>query len=255
MRSLCVTPAIVLRSWPFGESDKIVSLLTEQYGRVVGIAKGAKRSRKRFANSLEPFSLVNLQFQDRPHTQLAFIVASDLIPIFKSLPQSLEKIAYASYLVEITEGLTGEREENHSIFHHLREGLSFLDDNGTSLAFLTFFELKLLRLSGYQPMLDRCHRCGGNWQARPLDSWRFSIQEGGILCGSCSSFREEVVSLSYEALDALTRLQKAGETFPPCLSISSSILSEVREIMFSFIQFQSHREIKSASFVSKFAAE
>ena len=74
---LChVTPAIVLRTWPFGESDKIVSFLTESHGKLTGIAKGAKRSRKRFVNSLEPFSLVNLRFQDRAHSNLAFIVAS-----------------------------------------------------------------------------------------------------------------------------------------------------------------------------------
>ncbi|HYT53423.1 MAG TPA: DNA repair protein RecO, partial [Verrucomicrobiae bacterium] len=67
MRANHVTPAIVLRSRPFGESDKIVSFLTENYGKLTGIAKGALRSRKRFVNSLEPFALINLCFQDRPH--------------------------------------------------------------------------------------------------------------------------------------------------------------------------------------------
>ena len=99
MRSPCVTPAIVLRSWPFGESDKIVSFLTERYGKVTGIAKGAKRSRRRFVNTLELFSLVNLRFQDRPHSALAFVYACDPIRHFKELTTSLEKIAYASYFV------------------------------------------------------------------------------------------------------------------------------------------------------------
>jgi len=52
MRANYLTPAIVLRSRPFGESDKIVSFLTESYGKLTGIAKGAKRSRKRFVNPL-----------------------------------------------------------------------------------------------------------------------------------------------------------------------------------------------------------
>src|ERR1043166_4648954 len=97
------TPAIVLRARPYGESDKIVSFLTESHGKLTGIAKGAKRSRKRFANSLEPFSLVELRFQDRPHGSLVFILASDLLFGFKNLASSLEKIAFASYLVEITD--------------------------------------------------------------------------------------------------------------------------------------------------------
>ena len=70
------TPAIVLRSWSFGESDKIVSFLTESHGKLTGIAKGAKRSRKRFANSLEPFSLVNLRFLDAPPVSFSFKAAS-----------------------------------------------------------------------------------------------------------------------------------------------------------------------------------
>src|SRR5512134_3900875 len=108
MRACQVTPAIVLRARPYGESDRIVSFLTENHGKLTGIAKGAKRSRKRFVNSLEPFSLVNLRFQDRAHSNLVFIVASDLTFGFKHLLTSLEKISLASYLVEITDGLIGE---------------------------------------------------------------------------------------------------------------------------------------------------
>ena len=65
MRSSQTTAAIVLRHRPYGESDKIVSFLTEDFGKLTGIAKGAMRSRQRFVNSLEPFSLVNLRFHDR----------------------------------------------------------------------------------------------------------------------------------------------------------------------------------------------
>src|SRR2546425_1402449 len=111
MRLSHVTPAIVLRARPYGESDKIVSFLTENYGKITGIAKGAKRSRKRFANSLEPFSLIDLRFQDRPHSNLVFILAADLLLGFKNLVAALEKISLASYMVEITDGLIGEREE------------------------------------------------------------------------------------------------------------------------------------------------
>jgi DNA repair protein RecO (recombination protein O) len=148
-----VTQAIVLRTRSFGESDKIVSFLTENHGKLTGIAKGAKRSRKRFVNSLEPFSLVNLRFQDRAHSNLAFILASDLLFGFKHLMTSLEKISCASYLVEITDGLIGDREENRLVFRHLKDGLIYLEEQAMSLTFVTSFELKLLKLAGYQPLL------------------------------------------------------------------------------------------------------
>ena len=56
------TPAIVLRSTPYGESDQIVTLYTLDFGKMKGIAKGAKRSRKRFANTLGICSYIQVAF-------------------------------------------------------------------------------------------------------------------------------------------------------------------------------------------------
>jgi len=253
MRFTCVTPAIVLRSWSFGESDKIVSFLTESHGKVRGIAKGAKRSRKRFVNTLEPFSLVNLYFQDRPHTSLAFVHSCDPIRLFKELTTSLEKIAYASYLVEIADGLVGERAESRGVFEHLREGLIFVEENGASLSFLVFFELKLLKLSGYQPVLEHCRRCGKHFQDGSQPSWRFSPRDGGVLCGPCSTFRKEAVPLSIGAPDALAALQKANTILPHHLSFSPAVLKESRPALLRFIQFHINRELKSAPFLDAFS--
>ena len=251
---LChVTPAIVLRTWPFGESDKIVSFLTENHGKLTGIAKGAKRSRKRFVNSLEPFSLVNLRFQDRAHSNLAFIVAADLTLGFKHLLTSLEKISFASYLVEITDGLIGEREENRLVFLHLKAGLTHLEEQSTSLTFLTSFELKLLKLAGYQPLLESCRRCGKERWVRYATRWHFSPRDGGILCESCSRLRKEVFSLSAATLEILTNIQDeknipSSDVLPP-----TRVLKEIRSVVVRFIEFQMEREIKSAAFLNQFA--
>ena len=249
-----VTPAIVLRSWSFGESDKIVSFLTESHGKVTGIAKGAKRSRKRFVNSLEPFSLVNLRFHDRPGSSLAFIQACDLIRVFKQLTTSLENIAHASYLIEIADGLSGERDTNRALFAHLRDGLSFTEEKGASLRFVTFFELKLLMLSGYQPMLEKCRRCGRSSRGGTVGPWGFSLRDGGVLCQDCSAFRREVLLLSLEALGALAELQQANGSLllhlPFC---PAPVLREGHLVLLRFIQYQIGRELKSASFLDAFS--
>jgi DNA repair protein RecO (recombination protein O) len=247
---LChVTAAIVLRTWPFGETDKIVSFLTENHGKLTGIAKGAKRSRKRFVNSLEPFSLVNLRFQDRPHSNLAFILASDLSLGFKHLATSLEKISYASYLVEITDALIGEREENHLIFRHLRDGLIHLEKQAPSLSFLIFFELKLLELAGYQPFLDCCRRCGRE-RRDPSMRWYFSARDGGVLCDACSRLRREIFPLSATTLEILTNLQKENNVIAP----PAALLKEIRSAVLRFIEFHIERKIKSAAFLNQFCS-
>lgn len=251
---LChVTPAIVLRAWPFGESDKIVSFLTEKHGKLRGIAKGAKRSRKRFVNSLEPFSVVNLRFQDRAQRNLVFILASDLSLGFKQLLTSLDKISFASYLVEITDGLIGEREENCLIFRHLRDGLTHLEEHSTSLTFLTSFELKLLRLAGYQPLLDGCRLCGRERRDRFPTRWHFSSRDGGILCQSCSRLRKEIFSLSPATLEVLTNLQEEKSMPSSDASPPSQVLKEIRSVVVRFLEFHMEREIKSAALLSQFS--
>jgi DNA repair protein RecO (recombination protein O) len=249
-----VTSAIVLRTRPFGESDKIVSFLTEDLGKITGIAKGAKRSRKRFANSLEPFSVVNLHVRDRSHAGLVLIVAADLQFGFKRLLGSLEKIAFASYIVEITEGLIAEREENRSVFQHLSEALRYLEDNDVSLRFLTSFELKLLRLTGYQPLLDHCKQCGKDRRGASAAEWHFSLRDGGILCRQCSRLRNEILPLGANALEVLMDLQSENSPSRSRLLLPLSVIKEIRSVLLRFIQFHLEREIKSAPFLCEFAS-
>jgi len=252
MRLSQVTPAIVLRSWPYGESDRIVTFLTERHGKITGIARGAKRSIRRFSNSLEPFSLVNLSFQDRIHSGLAFILASDLQRSFPKLSISLEKITFASYCVEITDGLIGEREESGAIFEHLKNSLIHLDESSASLLYLIRFELKLLTLAGYQPSLDKCRRCGKNHRRGESLLWYFSPRDGGVLCQSCSASRKESQLLLGSALDLMIDLQRDGDLEHLDCSLSTPALKEIRSAVMRFIRWHMDREIKSAPFLYRF---
>lgn len=246
------TPAIVLRSWSFGESDKIVSFLTESHGKLRGIAKGAKRSRKRFANSLEPFSLVNLRFLDRA-AGLVFIQGCELVQVFKSLTAALDKIAHASYFTELADVLSNERDENPALFAHVRNGLAFLDANEASEVAIAYFELKLLNLSGYQPGLEHCRRCQAGWRGH-AGRWNFSLRDGGVLCPGCSSFRREVAPLSPSALEFMGELQQANGEVPVHLSsFPADARREGHLALLRFIQYQIGKELKSAPFLDAFS--
>lgn len=254
MRTSHNTPAIVLRSHPYGESDKIVSFFTQGFGKLTGIAKGALRSRKRFVNSLEPISLVNLRFQERSHSNLVFILASDLSDGYRRLRSNLEHISHASYLVEITDGLTGERDENTALFEHLKTSLHYLDENGTSLRFLTSFELKLLKFAGYQPVLTCCKRCGEDRFEQSTTRWHFSPADGGILCGACAQARQEIFPLGAAAVEILTALQAESAELSARVSLPFSVVQEVRGALLRFIQYHIAKEIKSAPFLYQFSA-
>jgi DNA repair protein RecO (recombination protein O) len=249
MRFSLSTPAIVLRARPYGESDKIVSFLTERQGKLTGIAKGAKNSRRRFPNSLEPFAQITLHFEDRPHGRLAFLLSAELNLVYKELTQNLDKISYASYLVEITEGLIADREENQAVFEHLKKGLCYLDEYTPSLRFITTYELELMRLTGYQPVLDRCKACNLDMNACNGANWFFSPQDGGILCSSCSPGRHQLTPLSLSAAKMLIELQHAQDLSAAPVMLPASVVRGMRDAVSNFVQYHLDREIKSAPFL------
>jgi len=121
------TPAIVLRTRDYMESDRIVTLLTEQAGKLGGIAKGAKASRRRFEHRLEPFSHVMLYFRRRPHGQLVFITraeAAGLEPF--RLEDNLGRLALGAYMLDLADALTSEDAEASGAYRLLAEALSAL---------------------------------------------------------------------------------------------------------------------------------
>ena len=87
------TPAFVLRARSYGESDRIVTLITEQHGKVTGIAKGAKNSRRRFGGTLEPFVHVRLAYRPRSGSDLVFLERCELMEAHRAFRQDLDRIA------------------------------------------------------------------------------------------------------------------------------------------------------------------
>lgn len=242
----------MLRSWAYGESDKIVSFLTRDFGKIRGIAKGAKRSRKRFLNVLEPFTLVQLRFHQRSNSALAFVHACDWVYVFRDITRTLAKIAHASYLVEITDELTRDGDDSLSLFDHLLDGLRFLERNEASTEFLTAFELTLLRLAGFQPTLEHCQRCGAtpvSGHANGNGRWGFSPRDGGVLCRNCYGFRKEAVPLSSEGLGVLAYFQRHGWVDGETPAFSGPALREARDILPLFIQYQISKKLKSVAFL------
>jgi DNA repair protein RecO (recombination protein O) len=145
--------------------------------------------------------------------------------------------------------LIAEREENRAIFTHLKEGLCHLEQQGPSLRFVTSYELKVLRLAGYQPVLDRCKACGAEIQEQGGARWYFSSVDGGVFCGSCAGGRRELVPLGANAAKMLTLLQK--DESPPVspVLLSARVVHEMRATVSSFIQYHVNREIRSAPFL------
>ncbi len=195
--------AVVLRWRAYGDSDKIATLLTEEAGKLTGIAKGARNSRRRFANSLEPLARVRVHFRQRPGAGLAFLESCELLTPTAPFADPA-RFAYGSYLVELTDRLTVEADPVHDLFELLDTALVVLESGPASSAFLRAFELQLLSRAGYEPQLDRCARCEQSWTAE--GAW-LCAHQGTIACDRCRTGQDAPRAIAAAVLPQLERLK------------------------------------------------
>ena len=177
------TPAIVLTVRDYGEADLLVTFLTPGQGPVTGIAKHAKKSRRRFAHCLEPLSRVVFFLSPRPGRDLEFLQKGELVRSFPALRRDLKRLGAAALLAEVAGLMAGPPEAYQEIFAALEEALALLEQGLPPDSLLPAFLLHLLGLGGYRPRLHRCGVCGAEPPEPPLS---FSLPQGGVVCGTCS---------------------------------------------------------------------
>ncbi|HEY2664936.1 MAG TPA: DNA repair protein RecO [Candidatus Binataceae bacterium] len=201
------TPAIVLRARDYAESDRIVTLLTRDVGKISGIAKGAKSSRRRFERKLEPFSHVMLYFRRRPHGDLVFITRAEsggLPP--HNIDSDLKKIALGSYMLELVDAFTREEAEAAQAYTIICDGLCAMTQRAATSSLRQAFELKLLAWSGYALEFAQCRLCGRK-PGPETTSVAFVVAEGGIVCRACrQNLAAPTIAVSLSSAAAMVRL-------------------------------------------------
>jgi DNA repair protein RecO (recombination protein O) len=176
--------AIILSTRLFGESDKIVRFFTPTTGKLSGIAKGAKKSRKRFMNTLEPFNQVRVEYFEKSTSSLVRIESADLEESNCGLEVTLKRICVASFFTEFVDKLTKEKQINEHLFHSLKKILDSLKLVEFSVTDILYYELQMLRHLGYMLNLAACVHCGK--ALSDMEKLYFSKERGGTLCPGCS---------------------------------------------------------------------
>ena len=169
---------IVLRSYPFGEADRVVVLLSPNHGKIRAVAKGVRKTTSRFGGRLEPFTQVDLVLYEGRGLDTITQVA--VIEAFPHLRGDLERILAAGTMVEVVDAVTQEGEGSARAFLLLFRGLRALEAGPRHPDLVTAFLLKMADVVGVAPALDECAGCGTREGVT-----RFSFAAGGALCERC----------------------------------------------------------------------
>ena len=197
------TEAIVLNAQRLGEADKLVTLLTVQRGKVRVVAKGSRRPRSRYGAALEPFTHAQIVLFEKNPAHLLRLNQASIVRSHLGIRKDLEKIEAASRMVRLTSALLPDGEANTKIFTLLTDGLARVE-KGDRLEWLVwFFELQMLKRTGYQARLDDCIGCRKKLSAAYA---LFSPKAGGTLCGGCAGRIPEPLSSVSAGTRAMIRL-------------------------------------------------
>jgi len=170
--------ALVLRTYPFHEADLLVVLLTRSEGKVRGVAKSAKRSKKRFGGALEPLTHVLAHWHDKEKQELARLDSFDIISSPLADAMSYPRLAALAYVAEVIDQLLPDREPNDSIFRLALSVIGQLRGDAIWMP-LTYFDLWMVRLAGLLPDLTNCAECGVKLEG---DQAYFHPRADGLLC-------------------------------------------------------------------------
>ncbi len=196
-----VTEAIVLHAFDYLETSRILRLLTREAGVQSVLARGARRSRKRFGSAMDLFAQGVAEIHVRPNRELQTLGALDITRARAALGQDVGRFTGASMISEIV--LRFPYEEAAGIFDTVEECLDRIaaapPENTLEAALGGAW--RIIAELGFTPALDVCANCHA-----PLDSTTsatFSHSLGGALCKLCSTGASATRTLPPGARDAL----------------------------------------------------
>jgi DNA repair protein RecO (recombination protein O) len=236
------TDAVVLHRADFGESDLIVTLYTADLGKVRGIAKGAKRSKRRFVNNLQPFSYIRIVFAEGRGGLIRVDEADMIHPLFR-ISEDITKVLYGSYFLEMVKEMTGEKESNLQLFELLLSSLTVLNDFPVREEYPRIFELRFLDLLGYRPRVAECALCDQALSSTD-EAW-FSFRHGGTVCKKCNTNALGAVAVSAETRQAMEQALSMDLSAAQELRFPPQVIAEGRDIIPRFIQHQLGKALKS----------
>lgn len=171
---------IVLRGYPFGESHRVVVLLSPNHGKLRTVAKGVRKTKSRFGGRLEPMTHVDIVLYEGKN--LDTITQVSVIDGFPNVRNDLDRVLAAGTMIEVVDAVVQEDDPSLRMFLLLQRGLKVLDEGQPHPDLVTAFLLNVADVLGMAPALDSCAGCGSSG---PLK--RFSFSEGGSVCDTCRS--------------------------------------------------------------------
>jgi DNA repair protein RecO (recombination protein O) len=242
------TEALILRTIKFGETSRIVTALSRDFGLLKAIAKGVRGARPKFGAALDPFAASELVVYRKRERDLHLIGQADLLEAHLPLSGDLRRYAFASALAEfIPQVVSGEvgSDEAPALYAEAREALRLIAESvpATLPYILRAFQLRFISAMGHGMELHACLACGREVEG----AGALSAAQGGLFCSDCASDGTGMVPVSAPALAVLRAYRENPLVVAARQRLESPVRAEVGRILEAFLsaQFDGYRGLRS----------
>lgn len=240
--------AIILRKQDLRETSLILTFYTKDFGKVKGIIRGVRGPHAQYGGgSLEIFAYDEIVFYERKRSEFYTISQCDLIEFFNSVRESLDRLAYATYMVELLDSVTGLADKNQDVFLLLLNSLKLLSGEASAKRVTRIFEIKLLNLLGIMPSLERCASCSGKLGPDA----KFSIRHGGLICKSCLALDKNARSILPGTVKFIEHIRNSVFERVSRVKVSEKVGKELESILRNFLDYHIERRLKTVEFLKE----
>ncbi len=239
--------AIVLRTYPMREADLLVTLFTRLEGKVRGVARSAKRSRRRFGGALEPLTCVRAVYEDRERHELTRLDSCEVIDSPLTNDVSYSRLVALGHVAELLDEVLPDREANDALF---RLSLSVLEVmRGDEIWMpLTYFDLWLTRLTGFLPELSACAECGLDLEGERAF---YHVLADGLMCVEHKRLASSQLSIESRTWAArMFRTPVAALTGQPW---PKSVGEDLRKFLMQIVQRHLEKKLVTLPMLAKLA--
>jgi DNA repair protein RecO (recombination protein O) len=235
---------IVIRTTDYGETNKIVTLYTREWGKVGVMARGAKKPNSRLSAVTQLFSYGYFLIQKG--TGLGNMQQGELISSMRTIREDIFLTAYASYILELTDRSTEERKPNPYLFELVLQTLNYMNEEYDLEILIHIFEMKMLNTLGLYPNLNQCAVCG-----QTDGRFSFSIRENGFLCHRCLNKDPYHLSISSSTLKLLRLFYYFDLSRLGNISVKPETKKEIKRVIDMYYEEYSGLHLKSKKFLDQ----
>ena len=236
MSSYYNSRSFILRNRDYLEADRLVTVFTEEYGKVGAIAKGVKKAKSSLRACTQPFCYTELFL--RRGKSLDVISQGNVLDFFGNSRENMAAVMFFLYMAEILDKILPERQPYPELFSKTIEIADLIERKGPQLLWLRYFEAQVIEKMGLSPVLDQCVSCGEKKETGKY----FSVAEGGLLCEACyRRHTEQILFLSPAALAVLRLLLRADVPLVEKLQVSPETLHQVEQFWEKYLEYHLER--------------